>query len=55
MDKKRLIINMTAQLTAFFVNLGISFVLTPIVDKMIPNSYGFVNIANIADSDVEEV
>lgn len=46
MDKKRLIINMTAQLTAFFVNLGISFVLTPIVDKMIPNSYGFVNIAN---------
>lgn len=37
---------MTAQLTAFFVNLGISFVLTPIVDKMIPNSYGFVNIAN---------
>lgn len=46
MDKKRLVINMTAQLTAFFVNLGISFVLTPIVDKMIPNSYGFVNIAN---------
>ena len=37
---------MTAQLTAFIVNLGISFVLTPIVDKMIPNSYGFVNIAN---------
>ena len=37
---------MTAQLTAFFVNLGISFVLTPIIDKMIPNSYGFVNIAN---------
>ena len=46
MDKKRLVINMTAQLTAFFVNLGISFVLTPIIDKMIPNSYGFVNIAN---------
>ena len=46
MDKKRLVINMTAQLTAFIVNLGISFVLTPIVDKMIPNSYGFVNIAN---------
>ena len=46
MDKKRLVINMTAQLTAFFVNLGISFVLAPIVDKMIPDSYGFVNIAN---------
>ena len=46
MDKKRLVINMTAQLTAFFVNLGISFVLTPIIDRMIPNSYGFVNIAN---------
>ena len=46
MDKKRLVINMTAQLTAFLVNLGISFVLTPIIDKMIPNSYGYVNIAN---------
>lgn len=46
MDKKRLVINMTAQLTAFLVNLGISFVLTPIIDQMIPNSYGFVNIAN---------
>lgn len=46
MDKKRLVINMTAQLTAFVVNLGISFVLTPIVDSMIPNSYGFLNIAN---------
>lgn len=46
MDKKRLVINMTAQLTAFVVNLGISFVLTPIVDRMIPDSYGFLNIAN---------
>lgn len=46
MDKKRLAINMTAQLTAFAVNLGISFVLTPIVDAMLPNTYGFVNIAN---------
>ena len=46
MDKKRLVINMTAQLMAFVVNLGISFVLTPIVDRMIPNSYGFLNIAN---------
>lgn len=46
MDKKRLVINMTAQLTAFVVNLGISFVLTPIVDGMLPNTYGFLNIAN---------
>ena len=46
MDKKRLVINMTAQLTAFFVNLGISFVLAPIVDRLIPDSYGFLNIAN---------
>ncbi len=46
MDKKRLVINMTAQLTAFAVNLGISFVLVPIVDAMKPNTYGFVNIAN---------
>lgn len=37
---------MTAQLTAFAVNLGISFVLTPIVDGMLPNTYGFLNIAN---------
>lgn len=37
---------MTAQLTAFLVNLGINFVLTPIIDSMLPNSYGFVNIAN---------
>lgn len=37
---------MTAQLTAFAVNLGISFVLTPIVDAMLPNTYGFLNIAN---------
>lgn len=37
---------MTAQLTAFVVNLGISFVLTPIVDGMLPNTYGFLNIAN---------
>ncbi len=46
MDKKRLAINMTAQLTAFVVNLGISFLLTPIIDRMIPDSIGFVNMAN---------
>lgn len=46
MDKKRLVINMTAQLVAFAVNLGISFVLTPIVDRMIPETYGFLTMAN---------
>ena len=46
MDKKRLVINMTAQLVAFVVNLGVSFVLTPIIDAMLPNTIGFVNMAN---------
>ncbi|MGN0335854.1 MAG: lipopolysaccharide biosynthesis protein [Lachnospiraceae bacterium] len=46
MDKKRLAINMTAQLVAFAVNLGVSFLLTPIIDSMIPNTIGFVNMAN---------
>ena len=46
MDKKRLAINMTAQLVSFVVNLGVSFVLTPIIDAMLPNTIGFVNMAN---------
>ena len=46
MDKKRLVINMTAQLVAFVVNLGVSFVLTPVIDAMLPNTIGFVNMAN---------
>ena len=46
MDKKRLVINMTAQLLAFTVNLGISFVLMPVIDAMLPNTIGFVNMAN---------
>lgn len=46
MDKKRLAINMTAQLVAFVVNLGISFVLTPVIDRMIPETYGFLTMAN---------
>ena len=37
---------MTAQLVAFVVNLGVSFVLTPIIDGMLPNTIGFVNMAN---------
>ena len=46
MDKKRLVINMTAQLVAFVVNLGVSFILMPIIDDMLPNTIGFVNMAN---------
>lgn len=46
MDKKRLVINMTAQLVAFVVNLGVSFVLMPFIDNMLPNTIGFVNMAN---------
>ncbi len=37
---------MTAQLVAFAVNLGVSFVLTPIIDRMLPNTVGFVTMAN---------
>lgn len=47
MDKKRLAINMTAQLLAFAVNMGISFFLAPIVEGQIgENTYGFVTLAN---------
>lgn len=46
MDKKRVAINMTAQLLAFAVNMLLGFILVPIIDRMIPNSYGFTDIAN---------
>ncbi len=46
MDKKRLAINMTAQLVAFVVNLGVSFVLMPIIDDMLPDNIGFLTMAN---------
>lgn len=46
MDKKRLAINMVAQLLAFAVNMGISFFLAPIIEKQIANSYGFIDLAN---------
>ena len=46
MDKKRVAINMTAQLLAFAVNMLLGFILVPIIDSMIPNSYGFTDIAN---------
>ena len=46
MDKKRLAINMFAQLLAFAVNMGISFFLAPIIENQIANTYGFIDLAN---------
>lgn len=46
MNKKRIAINMTAQLLAFSVNMLLGFILVPIIDTMIPNAYGFTDIAN---------
>lgn len=46
MDKKRLAINMTAQILAFLVNLGISFLLAPVIDAGIQDGYGYWTLAN---------
>ncbi|MBQ8184494.1 MAG: MATE family efflux transporter [Lachnospiraceae bacterium] len=46
MDKKRLAINMSAQLLVFVINLGISFVLTAVIDSSIDDAYGFTKTAN---------
>lgn len=46
MDKKRLAVNMAAQLLAFAVNMGISFFLAPIIEGQMANTYGFVALAN---------
>ncbi len=47
MDKKRLAVNMAAQLLAFAVNMGISFFLARIIEEQIgENTYGFVALAN---------
>lgn len=47
MDKKRLAVNMSAQLLAFAVNMGISFFLARIIEEQIgENTYGFVALAN---------
>ena len=47
MDKKRLAVNMAAQLLAFAVNMGISFFLARIIEEQIgENTYGFVNNIN---------
>lgn len=46
MDKKRMAVNMAAQLLAFSVNMGISFVLAPVIENQVENTYGFVALAN---------
>ena len=47
MKKKQLSINLLANLIAFFVNIGISFLLTPyIVSRLGNEAYGFIGLAN---------
>lgn len=46
MNKKRLAINMTAQILAFAVNMGISFLIPPIIDRYAKEAYGFITLAN---------
>ena len=46
MNKKRVAINMTAKLMAFAVSMIMGFVLVPVIEAMIPNAYGFTDIAN---------
>ncbi len=46
MNKKRVVINMAAQLMSFGVSMLLSFVLVRFIDERIPNSFGFTDIAN---------
>ena len=46
MNKKRVAINMAAQLMSFGVSMLLSFVLVRFIDERIPNSFGFTDIAN---------
>lgn len=47
MKKKRLLINLISNIIAFVVQLGISFILTPIiVEKVGDAAYGFIGLAN---------
>lgn len=46
MNKKRVAINLTAQLMSFGVSMLLSFVLVRFIDERIPDSYGFTDIAN---------
>ena len=45
-DKKRLAINLTAQIMAFAVNMGVSFIVTPIIEEISTELSGFVTLAN---------
>lgn len=45
-EKKRLMINLTAQMLAFAVNMGVSFIVTPIIDEISTELTGFVTLAN---------
>ncbi len=45
-EKKRLMINLTAQMLAFAVNMGVSFIVTPIIDDISTELTGFVTLAN---------
>lgn len=45
-DKKRLFINLTAQIMAFAVNMGVSFIVTPIIEEISTELSGFVGLAN---------
>lgn len=45
-EKKRLMINLTAQMLAFLVNMGVSFIVTPIIDAISTELTGFVTLAN---------
>lgn len=47
MNKKRLAINMIANIVAFLVNMGVSFFLSPYIIKTVgKEAYGFVGLAN---------
>ncbi|MDE6313202.1 MAG: MATE family efflux transporter [Lachnospiraceae bacterium] len=45
-EKKRLVINLTAQIMAFTVNMGVSFIVTPIIESISTELSGFVGMAN---------
>ena len=47
MNKKRLLINLTSNIISFALQLGISFILTPIITEKVGDAaYGFIGLAN---------
>ena len=47
MRKRRLIINLVSNIISFVLQLGISFILTPIITEKVGNAaYGFIGLAN---------